>query len=179
MLHTNTISALEAYTNRYPDENIKDIISFVRTDPTSVQRSNQQRHVTASGLVLADDKILLVFHNKLERLIQPGGHLEETDASLHEAALREVYEETGLEVVPSPLFPHDSPVHVDAHIIPANSKRNEPEHWHYDCMYVFTAPNAEVRIDENEVSQYQWVPLNYGFADKGLAGAVVKIDELM
>jgi len=179
MLHVDSISALADYKERYPTEDIEALIAFVTSNPASVQRSNQQGHVTASGLVLKDDALLLIFHNKLQRFLQPGGHLEETDTSLYEAARREIHEETGLDVAPSPLFPDKGPLHIDAHVIPARPRHNEPEHWHYDCLYLFTPRSGNVRIDMNEVGHYQWVPLEFSFTDKALRSAATKIKRLM
>lgn len=179
MLYKNTITALEAYTEIYPESDIASIVDFVRRDQTSVRRINIHGHVTASGIVLKDRKILLVFHKKLQRFIQPGGHFEKTDVSPQEAAQREVQEETGVTVSPSSLFPHKAPIHIDAHIIPANPKKGELEHWHYDCMYLFTPKNEKVRIDKSEVDDYQWVSLDYEFKDKGLMFAVAKVKALL
>lgn len=179
MLHKNTITALDMYVKIYPDSDIGNITDFVKNDQTSVQRTNIHGHITASGLVLKDREILLIFHKKLQRFIQPGGHLEEIDVSLQEAAQREVQEETGVTVVPSSLFPYEAPIHIDAHIIPANPNKGEPEHWHYDCMYLFSSKNERVNIDKSEVDDYQWVSLNYEFEDKGLTRAVAKVKTLL
>ncbi|PWH07067.1 NTP pyrophosphohydrolase [Brachybacterium endophyticum] len=56
-------------------------------------------HVTASAVVLdgAAEQLALVWHGKAHCWVQPGGHLEAEDASLEEAARREVAEETGLQ----------------------------------------------------------------------------------
>ena len=53
-------------------------------------------HMTASAVVLSPDRtqLLLVFHRRLGRWLQPGGHVEPKDASILETALREVAEET-------------------------------------------------------------------------------------
>jgi 8-oxo-dGTP pyrophosphatase MutT (NUDIX family) len=91
-------------------------------------------HVTASGLVLSEDgsAVLLVFHERLQRWLQPGGHLEPVDATIAEAARREVREETGVV-----LSPVDAPVlaGMDVHEIPA--ARGEPRHKHHDLMFRF------------------------------------------
>src|SRR6476659_4087444 len=53
---------------------------------------------TASAFVLSPDRrrLLVVFHRKLGRWLQPGGHIEPSDASIVDAARREVEEETGV-----------------------------------------------------------------------------------
>lgn len=57
-------------------------------------RSTIQGHITASGLVIKDDKALLIFHLYIKRWFQPGGHIDEGESSI-EAVIREVYEEAG------------------------------------------------------------------------------------
>lgn len=66
-----------------------------------------RRCFTAAGFCLHQGKILLVKHKKLGIWLAPGGHLELNELP-HEAAVREVKEETGLTVIPvsgSPLLP--------------------------------------------------------------------------
>lgn len=55
------------------------------------------KHFTASALIIKDDKVLLIHHKKLNVWLYPGGHVEETE-SPDETLLREVKEETGLDV---------------------------------------------------------------------------------
>jgi len=179
MLHTDTILALESYARWYPEEDIADILAFVRGDSSSVHRSNRHGHVTASGLLLRDGCVLLVYHNALQRYLQPGGHLESSDRSLRDAALREIREETGLEASRTPLAPADAPLHVDTHRIPANPNKGEPAHWHYDCIYLFAAPQDAVRIDPDEASGYCWRSLDDEFTDRGLTAAVGKVKQLL
>jgi 8-oxo-dGTP pyrophosphatase MutT (NUDIX family) len=90
-------------------------------------------HITASGLVLTPDSqsVLLVYHEGLERWLQPGGHLEPSDRSLMDAARREVLEETGIELGGAAA----TLVSLDVHEIPA--ARGEPSHFHHDFMFRF------------------------------------------
>ena len=54
------------------------------------------RHFCASVFVVdpKTKKMLLVFHKKFHKWVQPGGHIEDNEVP-EEAAIREVYEETG------------------------------------------------------------------------------------
>ena len=87
-------------------------------------------HLTASGIVLSADArdILLIFHRRLERWLQPGGHVEPEDADLPAAAEREVVEETGVALDPRP---PRIVVGVDVHEIPPREP-DEPPHVHVD-----------------------------------------------
>lgn len=55
-----------------------------------------KKEFTASVYLIENQKVLLIYHRKLEKWLPPGGHLEENETP-DEAARREVKEETGLE----------------------------------------------------------------------------------
>ncbi len=62
---------------------------------------------TAAGILINDDKVLLVKHKKLGIWLNPGGHIEPNELP-HLAAEREFFEETGVKVRAkySHNFPH-------------------------------------------------------------------------
>ena len=106
--------------------------------PTS--RHEPRAHFTASAYVVdeACERACLVWHLKLERLLQPGGHVEDDDASLEAAALREAREETDLELAFHPRAPR--PFDLDIHEIGA--RPGEPEHRHLDVRYLLVGVGA-------------------------------------
>src|SRR5918997_3125572 len=55
------------------------------------------RHFTVAVFVVREKKVLLHRHRKLGMWLPPGGHIER-DELPDDAALREVFEETGLRV---------------------------------------------------------------------------------
>jgi hypothetical protein len=101
-------------------------------DPLS--REEPSAHFTASAFVVDDDgaQTCLIQHIKLDRLLQPGGHVEPSDLSLEAAALREAREETALEVELHPIAAR--PFDVDIHEIP--ERPGEPAHFHLDVRYL-------------------------------------------
>jgi ADP-ribose pyrophosphatase YjhB (NUDIX family) len=101
-------------------------------DPLS--RTEPKAHFTASAYIVDRDgrRTCLVRHAKLDRLLQPGGHVEASDISLEAAALREAHEETSLHVELHPTAPR--PFDVDIHEIPA--RPGEPAHFHLDVRYL-------------------------------------------
>jgi 8-oxo-dGTP pyrophosphatase MutT (NUDIX family) len=110
-------------------------------------------HFTASGFVVSSaHELLLVFHERLGKWLQPGGHIEPDDPGFLVAAAREVIEETGLDTlvtITEGLFD------IDVHLIPAAGI--EPPHTHHDLSFLFEAegdpiPGAGVR-------DAAWIPM--------------------
>ncbi|WP_311245808.1 NUDIX domain-containing protein [Microbacterium sp. WCS2018Hpa-23] len=77
-----------------------DFATFFPDEHGPVSRDDGPDHATASALVFDQTltRTLLVFHTKGQFWVQPGGHLETVDASIADAALRELREETGVVV---------------------------------------------------------------------------------
>jgi 8-oxo-dGTP pyrophosphatase MutT (NUDIX family) len=109
-------------------------------------------HITATGLVLdpALKAVLLIHHRRLDRWLLPGGHVEAEDASVCDAAAREVVEETGARLEPwrEPVL-----IGIDVHGIPPNTR--EPLHYHHDLVFLFRAGSAEL-IQSEEVREARW-----------------------
>ena len=59
-----------------------------------------EKHFTATVYILNDQKVLLHRHQKTGKYLPPGGHIEKNETPV-EAALREVKEEAGIEVITS------------------------------------------------------------------------------
>lgn len=95
-------------------------------------RMNSEGHITASGLVIRDERVLLIFHPYIKRWFQPGGHIDEGESPIY-AAIREVYEETGFVCSADSAFPEL--IDIDIHEIPANHKKGEGSHLHIDLLY--------------------------------------------
>jgi ADP-ribose pyrophosphatase YjhB (NUDIX family) len=101
-------------------------------DPLS--RTQPHAHFTASAFVVDPgcDRTCLVRHEKLGRLLQPGGHIDDSDASVEAAAYREAREETELALEPHPRAPR--PFDIDIHQIPPLG--GEPAHLHLDVRFL-------------------------------------------
>ncbi len=130
---------------------------------TACERSRfEPGHFTASAFVLSPDRrdVVLIHHKKLGIWVQPGGHVESTDADLEGAARREVLEEVGLDQLAplAPLAEGGSPIFdVDIHLIPA--RKADPAHEHFDVRFAFIAPTRNL-IHSEEVADLRWVPLD-------------------
>lgn len=147
------IEALKEYQPSCDEEfSAKDrMLSFLETDEVHYDRANQNRHFTASGLVVdpSKNKVLLNHHKFLDLWLCFGGHADGC-SDLTEVAYRETIEESGLaedKVVPlsSDIFD------IDIHAIPERKDRNEPPHEHYDVLYLFKA-SADTPLEISEES---------------------------
>ena len=100
-------------------------------------------HITCTGLVIAPDgeRLLLVHHRRLDRWLLPGGHVEPEDATIADAARREVVEETGAVLLPNALGPL---LGADVHGIPSNGR--EPYHLHHDLLIYFRATSDALQV---------------------------------
>jgi 8-oxo-dGTP pyrophosphatase MutT (NUDIX family) len=109
-------------------------------------------HFTASGFVVSLDgsSLLLIHHRRLDRWLQPGGHIDTGDASPIAAAAREVTEETGVAVEPILADLID----LDIHPIPPRAP--EPAHEHFDLRFAFRALD-EALVAADEVHDAIWV----------------------
>ncbi|MET0831692.1 MAG: NUDIX hydrolase [Acidimicrobiia bacterium] len=127
-----------------------DVLSSMHFDPG---------HFTASGFVTdaTNSRMLVIHHRRLDRWLQPGGHVEPTDPTLLAAAVREVLEETGVAVV-APDEDGEAPglFDVDIHRIPASS--SGPRHLHHDLRFRFVADRATLAVGA-EVVDARWVTL--------------------
>jgi len=124
------------------------------------------RHLTATVYVVADGATALHDHPRLGIAIPPGGHVER-DELPHEAGLREVREETGLEAtllagddrieapagreLPRPRHQmlYDVDVHPDGRV----------SHQHVDQVFFATVPSREIAPagdDEADPALWTW-----------------------
>lgn len=107
-------------------------------------------HAVGSVFVVSlDGRVALIFHSKLERWLQPGGHAECFETDLRSVAAREAREEMGLRVNASELTLLD----VDVHRIP--SRLHEPSHLHFDFRFLCVVPPIALSAS-SDASRVQW-----------------------
>lgn len=121
-------------------------------------------HVTGSAVVAGRRGTVLHLHKRLHRWLQPGGHLQPGESPA-DAACRESYEETGLDVAHTGTGPRL--IHVDVHAAPRG-------HEHLDLRYLLLAEDAEPVPAPGESPEAQWFSWDeaIGVADVALVGAL-------
>jgi len=127
-------------------------IGFIEENPDCFFRSNLKGHITASAFVIdrAARKLLLIHHKKLDKWLQPGGHCDGDEDTLA-VAIREVFEETGVEIAAQ----DQRIVDLDIHTIP--ERKEVPEHEHFDVRYLFESDAEKPLTRNHETLALQWI----------------------
>lgn len=153
-----TLRLLENHITDFVEEQIflQDMKAFVKASTDYYTRDNLAGHITGSAWILSPDRCnaLLIHHVKLDRWLQPGGHVDESDETPAVTALREAEEETGLKVslIKEEVFD------IDIHSIP--EKKGIPKHFHYDIRFLMKAETLDMDMNTVELKGIKWIPLN-------------------
>lgn len=135
-------------------EYLDRMFALLDTSGNSLSRHHfDPGHFTASAFVVSPDRssLLLVHHAKLDKWLQPGGHIEPEDVDLESATRREVAEETHLSDLASLGL-----IDVDIHLFPARGA--DPAHDHLDVRFGFRAGSLEVAAGDG-TAEVGWFPL--------------------
>ena len=157
------------------------ILAFLDGHPEALHRSCADGHLTGSALVIdpSTRRVLVLFHAKVRRWLQPGGHAD-GDGNLAGVALREAEEETGIVglAVVTPA------IDLDVHVF-RDAAGGEPDHLHLDVRHLVLAPPGSVGVANHESEGLRWVSVEElpGLAvDAGTlrmaAAGLVALDEL-
>lgn len=158
-----TLDALRRALERHLPHNAEEgaslarLIAFVAEgDP--FRRGHAVGHVTGSAVVARPDgaEVLLVHHRRLDRWLQPGGHVDPEDASVFHTARREAMEETGVTKLSAPFG--DRIMDVDVHAIPERPR--EAAHLHFDVRYLLTTEERRIAPQAKEVRGVAWFPVS-------------------
>lgn len=146
------ILQIDRYLTKYPDEmtRLTPLLNQINRKSNPFDRKTLPGHITASGIVMENDKLLMIFHPFLKKWLQPGGHLESGETPL-QAAKRETLEETGVCCKLHKWHgEHCTPIDIDIHSIPENFKKLEPAHSHYDFRYLLFTDSARPLIHKGD-----------------------------
>ena len=130
-------------------------LAHLAEHPDGLWKVGPPEHLTASCVVLdpSGTRTLLVHHAKGGFWVQPGGHCEPGDATLHAAASREAREELG---VPA-LRVHPSPVQLDRHELSSAFGRCRA---HLDVRFLAVAPADAVPVRSAESRAVGWAEVD-------------------
>ena len=155
--YTPLLQLLESYQTTFAEESgFVDRFFELLIHPRAYHRDHLPGHITGSAWVVNESrsKILLLHHKKLNRWLQPGGHAD-GDANVLQVAMRELEEETGIrnaKLLTLRIFD------LDIHPIP--SRKDFPEHFHYDVRFWFEADEADKIIESDESHEVKWIEIN-------------------
>lgn len=140
-------------------------LSVLGAHPDAMHRACRPDHLTASTLVLSADgsSVLLTLHAKARAWFQFGGHCEEADATLSDAALREAREESGLaglvlDPVPVQLSEHAVPFCGGALTLAESGGDSSRQVHHLDVRFVAVAPADAAHAVSEESLDVRWWP---------------------
>ncbi|MCB9806381.1 NUDIX domain-containing protein [Candidatus Peribacteria bacterium] len=151
-----------------------------RSGEDVTSRKNFTGHVVADGCVIdvKQRKILMIYHATHKQWFCPGGHIDAEDMHPAKAARREVLEETGvkadfvLDENKEPLL-----LHIDSHVIPASTKKQEPEHWHHAMTFLFLADSTLPLPDikDTGIASCTWVDIEEALQNERIRTMLSKI----
>lgn len=162
-------TTVDSYLARHPHEREQLgalLETLDRTGRDIASRSTFTGHVTCGAIVVDQlGRVLHVLHLASGKVLAPGGHTEPTDDSLAAAALRELYEETGIPPRAVTAWPgyESVPLDIDIHDIDTRPDKGEPGHQHFDLRFLFrlrTGDEVPVVLQQDEVGGIEWRPVD-------------------
>jgi 8-oxo-dGTP pyrophosphatase MutT (NUDIX family) len=170
---------IKRYVQAYPWEGtlLLRLQNRLSAEGDLISRKSFLGHITCGAVVLNEfGQVLTIHHRALDRWLLPGGHIEETDDTLLDAAKREVEEEVGIQ---SDLLEgvnnngSSIPVDIDYHPIPENVLKKEPAHYHWDFRFLFLVTTSRTKQQLEEIKGLEWTSLD--MLDERLAAKVRKL----
>ncbi|MDY0029504.1 MAG: NUDIX hydrolase [Pseudobdellovibrionaceae bacterium] len=136
-MRSNLIEKLENYIGTEEENRcIKPIMHLLQKQDCFYRTCFIPGHITGSAILCNQtmDKILLNHHKIFNKWLCFGGHAD-GDENIKNVALRETIEESGyseneIEFAISDIFD------IDIHLIAENKGKNEPEHSHFDFVFL-------------------------------------------
>jgi len=176
----NLITELQNYKSNHDTEGfVSRIIDLLNNERCFYRDHFEPGHITGSAILLnkSGDKILMNHHKFLDKWLNFGGHCD-GDEDVLSVAIRETMEESGITAI-KPLSANI--IDIDIHDIPANDKKNEPPHAHFDIRYIMHMTDVQNVIISDESNDLKWVTFDEArsLADKSLIRFINKVEEIL
>ncbi|CAM2938900.1 NUDIX hydrolase [Skermania piniformis] len=156
-LHASAVELLHAWqpTGTAAESLRYTMLAFLDAAPRACLREHVPGHITASTFLLSDDgeRVLLTLHPRIGRWVQLGGHCEESDSTVVDAALREAVEESGIPGV------RIEPQLYAVHVHPITCSLGVPTR-HLDLQFLAYAPAGAVPVRSDESDDLRWFPVD-------------------
>lgn len=157
-LHADALRVLTAWSAPTPEQEALRVryVDHLRGSADGMLRASFPEHLT-SGVLVVDqslERVLLNLHGKARRWFAFGGHCEDADPTLADAARREGREESGID----DLRFDPVPAHLDAHAVPFCDPRGTVHH--LDVRYVAQAPAGAEPAPSEESLEVRWWPID-------------------
>lgn len=159
----NWIDEIRNYTpfNEQEKQDKKVALDYITTFPNILTRENEFAHMTASSWIVNKDrtKVLMIFHNIYQSWAWTGGHADGED-NLHNVAIRETMEETGIKNI-KPL--QEDIFSLELLCVDGHVKRGKyvSSHIHINVTYLLEADESEaLAIKEDENSGVRWIDID-------------------
>ena len=156
-LHSSAVAVLSDWdTDDWHADSLRHtMLAFLDSNPSGCLRANESGHITASSLVLdeAGANVLLTLHPRVGKWIQLGGHCEESDETVIDAAFREATEESGI-----PDLAIDGRL-LSAHTHPITCSLGLPTR-HLDLRFLVRAPTGARPVRSAESTDLRWWPVD-------------------
>lgn len=124
-----------------------------------------EKHYTATVFLITEEtpqQVLLVHHRKMNKWMPPGGH-QEKDENAYQTAIREVKEETSVDISeylssPKQIDDRALSLPLPRYILEEriDARGDQSEHFHLDFIYVVTVPHQEPSHQESESHSIGW-----------------------
>ncbi|HEX2903898.1 MAG TPA: coenzyme F420-0:L-glutamate ligase [Jatrophihabitans sp.] len=123
--------------------------------PDATRRASAPGHITASVVLLdaTGQRVLLTLHPRVGKWLQLGGHVEDDDASVPAAALREATEESGIAGIVLEPIPFDIDIHAITCSLGLPTR-------HFDIRFVGHAPAGAEPVISAESDDLRWFDLD-------------------
>jgi 8-oxo-dGTP pyrophosphatase MutT (NUDIX family) len=159
------------------DNNAQQFIDLLHHPRCFYRDHFEPGHITGSAIMINQqgNQILMNHHKSLNKWLNFGGHCD-GEEDVFNVAIRETMEESGLTAF-KPMT--SQIIDLDIHTIPANSKKAEPEHLHFDIRYAMQMTGDQRPIISAESTELKWMTFDEAksVADESLRRLIQKVTD--